>query len=103
VYAQNISRLQSQPWNFHFQGNQRLPEGGNIQVNSFITPNLGKTYPGSMNPTLGQNFQSNDPFQGILPNQSTCVGYSTQNPPPSNLSGLSNYLHTDYGPTGIST
>jgi hypothetical protein len=45
-----------------------------------------------MNPTLGQNLQSNAPFQGGLPNQPNHVGYSTQNPPPPNLSGLSNYL-----------
>jgi hypothetical protein len=54
-----------------------------------------------MNPTWGQNFQSNGPFQGSLPNQPTPVGYSTQNPPQLNLSGLSNYLQTAYGTTGI--
>jgi hypothetical protein len=47
-----------------------------------------------MNPTWGQNFQSNVPFQGNIPN-------INQNPPQLNLSGLSNYLQTAYGPTGI--
>jgi hypothetical protein len=56
-----------------------------------------------MNPTWGQNFQSNAPFQGRLPNQPTHVGYLTQNPPPLNFPGLYNYLQTSYGPTDIPT
>jgi hypothetical protein len=52
-----------------------------------------------MNPTWGQNFQSNVPFQGNIPNQPN----PNQNPPQPNLSGLSNYLQTAYGPTGIPT
>jgi hypothetical protein len=56
-----------------------------------------------MNPTWGHGFQSNAPFQGRFSNQPTHVGYLTQNPPPQNLSGLSNYLQTSYGPTGIPT
>jgi hypothetical protein len=103
VYGKNIPRLQSQPWNFPFQGNQQLSRGKHPQVNSFVPPNRGKPYLGSMNPTWGQNFQSNSPFQGTLPNQPTHVGYSTQNPPPPNFSRLSNYLQTAYGPTGIPT
>jgi hypothetical protein len=47
-----------------------------------------------MNPTWGQNFRSNVPFQGNIPNLN-------QNPPQLNLSGLSNYLQITYGPTGI--
>jgi hypothetical protein len=85
VYGQSIHPLQSQPWNFPFQGNQQSSGGKHPQVNSFVPPNLGKPYPGSRNPTWGQNFQSNAPFQGSLPNKPTHVGYSTQNPPPSNL------------------
>jgi hypothetical protein len=54
-----------------------------------------------LNPTWGQNFQSNVPFQGNIPNQPNPVGYLPQNPPQLNLSGLSNYLQTAYGPTGI--
>jgi hypothetical protein len=54
-----------------------------------------------MNPTWGQNFHSNVPFQGRIPNQPTPVGYSTQNLPQMNLSGLSNYLQTVDGPNGI--
>jgi hypothetical protein len=53
-----------------------------------------------MNPTWGQNFQSNAPFQGSLTNQPIHVGYSTQNPPPWNFIGLSNYPQTSYVPTG---
>jgi hypothetical protein len=56
-----------------------------------------------LNPTWGQNFQSNVPFQGNIPNQPNPVGYMPQNPPQPNLSGLSNYLQTAYGPTGIPT
>jgi hypothetical protein len=54
-----------------------------------------------MNPTRGQNFHSNVPFQGNIPNQPNPGGFLTQNPPQSNLLGLSNYLQTTYGPTGI--
>jgi hypothetical protein len=96
VYGQNIPVLQSQPWNLPFQGNQQPSGGKHPQVNSFVPPNLGQPYPGSMNPTWGQNFQSNVPFQGNIPN-------INQNPPQPNLSGLSNYLQTAYGPTGIPT
>jgi hypothetical protein len=56
-----------------------------------------------MNPTWGQNFQSNVPFQGNVPNQLNLVGYFPQNPPQPNLSGLSNYLQIAYGPIGIPT
>jgi hypothetical protein len=78
--------------------------GGNLLKLILLYPLiLGKPYPGSMNPTWGQGFQSNAPSQGILPNQPTQVGYLTQNPPPLNLTGPSNYLQTAYGPTGIPT
>jgi hypothetical protein len=99
VYGKSMPSLQSQPWNLPFQENQQPFLGQHPQVNSFVPPNLGKSYPGSMNPTWGQNFQSNAPFQGILPNHPTLVSYSTQNPP----SGLYNYLQTAYGPIGIPT
>jgi hypothetical protein len=56
-----------------------------------------------MNPTWGQHFLSNAPFQGSIPNQPTPIVYSTQNPPQPNFSGLSKYLHIAYGPTGIPT
>jgi hypothetical protein len=56
-----------------------------------------------MNPTWGQGFQSNTPSQGNLPNQPTQVGYSTQNPPPLNLTRPPNYIQTSFGPTGIPT
>jgi hypothetical protein len=103
VYGQNIPGLQSQSWNFSFQGNQQLPRGKPPQVNSFVPPNFEQPYPCSMNPTWGQNFQSNTPFQGILPNQPTHVGYSTQNPSPPNFLALSNYLQTAHSPIGIPT
>jgi hypothetical protein len=102
VYRKYTSILQSQPWNFPFQGNKQSPGGKPPQVN-FVPPNLGKPYVGFMNPTWGQDFQSNDPSQGILPNQPTQVDYLTQNPPPLNLTEPSNYLQTAYGPTGIPT
>jgi hypothetical protein len=69
VYGQSIHVLQSQPWNLPFQGNQQPSRGKHPQVNSFVPPNLGQPYPGSMNPTWGQNFQSNVPFQGNIPNK----------------------------------
>jgi hypothetical protein len=56
-----------------------------------------------MNPTCGQNFQSNVHFQGKILNQPNLVVYLNQNPPQPNLLGLSNYLHTAYGPTGLPT
>jgi hypothetical protein len=56
-----------------------------------------------MNPTWGQYFQSNASFQGSIPNQPTHVGYLTQNPPPWNLTGPSNYPQTTYDPTSIPT
>jgi hypothetical protein len=103
MYGKYIPGLQSQPWNFPFQGNQQLPGGKTLQVNSFVPPNLRQPYPGSMNPTWGQGFQSNDPFQGNIPNQPAHVGYVTQNLPPPNLIGPSIYLQTTYGPIGIPT
>jgi hypothetical protein len=103
VYGQYTPGLQSQLWNFLFQGNQKLPGGKHPQVNSFVSPNLGHPYLGSMNPTWGQGFHSNAPSQGSLPNQPTQVGYLTQNPPPSNLTGPYNYIYTSYGPTSIPT
>jgi hypothetical protein len=72
------------------------------QVNSFVPPNLSQPYLGSLKPTWGQNFQSNAPFQGNIPNQPNPVGYLPQNPPQHNFSGLSNYLQNDYSPTSIS-
>jgi hypothetical protein len=39
VYRQYTPGLQSQPWNFPFQGNQQLPKGKTPQVNSFVPPN----------------------------------------------------------------
>jgi hypothetical protein len=103
VYGQNIPALKSQPWKVPFQGNQQPSRGKHLQVNFFVPPSLGQPYPGSMNPSWGQNFQYNVPFQGSLPNQPTLVGYLTQNPPPPNFTGLANYLHTSYGPTSIPT
>jgi hypothetical protein len=103
MYGQYIHGLQSQPWNFPFQGNQQPPRGEPPQVNSFVPLNPGKPYPGSMNPTWGQGFKYNAPSQGSLPNQPTQVGYLTQNPPTPNLIGPSNYLQTAYDPTGIPT
>jgi hypothetical protein len=94
VYGQIIPTLQSQPWNIPFQGNQQPSVGKQSQVNSFVPPNLGQPYLGSMNPTWGQNFQPNVLFQGNIPN-------IDQNPPQPNLSGHSYYLQTTYGPTGI--
>jgi hypothetical protein len=66
--------------------------GKHPQVNSFVPPNLSQSYPGSMNPTWGQNFQSNAHFQGRIPNQPTHVVYSTQNYPTPNFMGVFNYL-----------
>jgi hypothetical protein len=59
VYGKYIPRLQSQPWNFPFQGNQQPPGGKTPQVNSFVPPNPEQPYPGSVNPTWGQDFQYN--------------------------------------------
>jgi hypothetical protein len=84
--------LQSQPWNLPFQGNQQPSVGKHPQVNSFFPPNLGQPYAGSLNPTWGQKFQSNVPFQGNIPNKPNPMGYLPQNPPKPSLSGLSNYL-----------
>jgi hypothetical protein len=56
VYGKNIPGLQYQPWNFSFQGNQKPPGGKHPQFNYFLPPNLRKPYPGSINPTWGQNF-----------------------------------------------
>ena len=95
--------LQSQPWNLHFQRNLQPSRGQHPQVNSFVSPNFDQPYPGSLNPTWGQNFQSNVPFKGNTPNQPNPMGYMPQNPPQPNLSGLSNYLQTVYGPTSIPT
>ena len=78
------------------QESQQPSGGKHPQVNSFVPPNLGQPYPGSMNPTWGQNFQSIVPFQGNIHNMN-------QNPPQLNLSRLSNYLQTSYGPTSIPT
>ena len=77
--------------------------GGNIQLTSFVPSNLRQPYPGSINPTSGQAFQYNAPFQGGILNQPTNFGYLAQKPPPLNLIGPSNYLQTAYGPTGIPT
>jgi hypothetical protein len=90
IYGKTIPALQYQPCNLPFQGNQQPSRGKHPQVNYFLPPHLGQPFLGSMNPTWGQNFQYNTPFQGRLPNQ---------NPPQLNLSGLSNYLQTSYGPT----
>jgi hypothetical protein len=103
MYEKYIPRLQSQPWNFPFQGNQKPSEGKPPQVNSFVPHNPRKPYPGSMNPTWGQFFQSNSPSQGILPNQPIQFGYWIQNPPPPNLKGPSHYIQTTYGHIGIPT
>ena len=54
-----------------------------------------------MNPTWGQDFQSNAPFQGSIQNKPKNVVYLTQNPSQPNLTGPSNYLQISYGPTGI--
>jgi hypothetical protein len=101
VYVQYTPRLQTQPWNFPFQGNQQPPGGKNPQVNSFVPSNPRKLYPGSINPTWGQYFQSNAPFQGSIPDQPTNVGYLNHNPPQLNLTGPYNYLQNSYGPNGI--
>jgi hypothetical protein len=80
------------------------PVGGkHPQVNSFVPPNLGQLYLGSLNPAWGLNVQSSVPFQGNISNQPNPMGYMPPNPPQPNLSGLSNYLQTAYGPTGIPT
>jgi len=84
--------LQTQPWNLPFQGNLQPSGGKQPKVNSFVLPNLGQLYLGYLNPTWGQKFQSNVPFQGNIPNQSNPMGYMPQNPPQPNLSGLSNYM-----------
>jgi hypothetical protein len=55
--------------------------GGNPQFNSFVPSNPGQPYLGTVNPTWGQAFQSNAPFQVGMTNQPTKVGYLTQNPP----------------------
>jgi hypothetical protein len=68
---------------------------------SFLPSNSGQPYPGSVNPTWGQYFQYNAPFQSGIPNQPKNVGYLTQNPPPPNLTGPSNYLQTSHGPNII--
>jgi hypothetical protein len=93
--------LQYQPWNPPFQGNLQQSGGQHPQVNSFVLPNLGQPYLSYLNPTWGQNFQSNVPFQGNIPNQPNPMGYLPQNPPQMNLSGLFNYLQTADGPTGL--
>jgi hypothetical protein len=103
VYGQKVPVLPSQPWNLPFQGNQQPARGKHSQVNYFVPPNFGQLYPGSMNPTWGPNFQSNVPFQGNIPTQPNPMGYLSQNTPQPNLSGLSNYFQTSYGPTGIPT
>jgi hypothetical protein len=100
-YGQNVPVLPSQPWNLPFQGNQQPARGKHPLVNSFVPPNIDQPYPGSLNPTWAQNFQSNVPFQGNIPNQPNPVGYMPQNTPQPIMSGLSNYLQTAYGPTGI--
>jgi hypothetical protein len=64
---------------------------------------LGQAFPGTVNPTWGQDFQSNAPFQGGMQNQHDNVGYLTQNLPQLNLNGPSNYLQMAYGPIGIPT
>jgi hypothetical protein len=101
IYGQHVPVLQYQPWNLPFQGNLQPSGGGNPQVKYFVPPNLVQLYPGSLNPTWGQKFQSNVPFQGNTYNQPNPVGYLPQNPPQLNLSGLSNYLQTFYGLTRI--
>jgi hypothetical protein len=100
MYRQYTPRLQYQPCNFPFQGNQQPPGGETPQVNSFVPPNPKKPYPRSVNPTWGQHFQSNALLQGSIPNHPTHVGYLTQNPSQKNLTGPSNYLQTAYGPIG---
>jgi hypothetical protein len=62
IYGQNAPVLQSQPWNLPFQGNIQLDGGKHPQVNAFVPHNLDQPYPGSLNPTRGQNFQSDVPF-----------------------------------------
>jgi hypothetical protein len=79
-----------------FPRESRTVWGGHPQVNSFVPPNLGQPYPSSMNPAWGQNFESNVPFQGNIPN-------INQNCSQPNILGLSNYLQTSYGPTDIPT
>jgi hypothetical protein len=101
LYGKNVPMIHSQPWNLPLQGNLQLPGGKHPQVNAFVPTNLGQPYLGSLNPTWGQNFQSNVPFQGNISNQPNPMGYMPQNPPQPNLSALSNYLQTTYGPTGI--
>jgi hypothetical protein len=76
VYEQYIPKLQTQPWNFPFQGNQKLHGGESPQLNYFVPPNPRKPHPGFVNPTRGQDFQSNAPFQVSIPNQRTDVGYT---------------------------
>jgi hypothetical protein len=98
-----MTGLQTQSWNSPFQGNQQLTGGKTPQMNSFVLSYHRKPFPDTVNPTWGQDFQSNAPFQGDLPNQQDNVGYLTQNPFQLNLTGLCNYLQTTYGPTGIPT
>jgi hypothetical protein len=95
--------LQYQPWNLPFQGNPQPSRRKHPQVNSFVPPNFGQPYLGSMNPTWGQRIQYSFPFQGIPSTQPNLAGYMPQNPPQLSLSGLSNYLQTAYGPIGIPT
>ena len=80
-----------------------MPGRKTPQTNSFVPSYPGKPFPDTVNPTWGQDFQSNSPFPGDLPNQQDNVGYFTQNPLQLNLTGLCNYLQTTYGPTGIPT
>jgi hypothetical protein len=77
--------------------------GKQPQVNYFELPNLGQPYPGSLNPTWGQGIQSSAPYQGNPSSQPKLAVYMSQNPSQSSLLGLSNYLQTSYGPTGIPT
>jgi hypothetical protein len=103
VYGHSMSGLQTQPWNFPFHVNQQLPGGENTQKNYFVPSYPRKPFPGNVNPTWGQAFQSNSPFQGGMANQQANVGYLAQNPPQPNLTRPSNYFQMAYGPTGMPT
>jgi hypothetical protein len=75
-----------------FQGNLNPFGGKHPQVNSFVPPNLGQSYPGYLNPTWGPKVPPSVPFQENPPNQSNPMGYVPKNPPQPNLSKMSPYL-----------
>jgi hypothetical protein len=101
LYGQNTSGSLAQLWNLLAQRNPQSSGGKQPQVNSFVPPHSGQPYPGSLNPTWGPNVHSSVPFQGNISNQPNPMGYMPPNPPRQNLSGLSTYMQTAYGPTGI--